>query len=398
MGKIRAAFVTGLAVALGLGGATVASQAEAVGPNCKVEVATDRYVEVETVPEITVSLTDCGSGSLTVEVKSSSSTRSVPVGTVVDGEKNVILEGVSDLGNYEVRAKVDAKYSGWAPFTIISWPTAHSAGWKPVGQTTYTWGRFDTTTPITVWTEVNTASGWSRSQQTTTDAKGNYTMPLTYGASTPGVYTWRVGGRYPSGQVFYSDPFILERIQTATAASAGVKVVNLTTYVWGKFDVSVPTAVWTEVQTASGWSRSQTATTNSNGSYTIPLTYGANTPGVYRWRVAGDIDSKTVLRTPEFSFRRVKSPSISTAGAKRVGEETYAWGSFDGTGEPMSVWTEVLTPSGWSRSQTGRTTDSGYYSLPLTYGSNTAGTTRWRAVAQYPEGVLTTGEATLRRY
>ncbi len=398
MGKIRSAFVTGLAVALGLGGATVAGQAEAVGPNCKVGVTTDRYVEVETVPEITVSLTDCGSGSLVVDVRSSSSTRSVSLGTVVDGEKNVILEGVSDLGNYDVRARVDSLATAWTPITIISWPTAHSAGWKPVGQTTYTWGRFDTTTPLTVWTEVNTPNGWSRSQQATTDAKGGYTMPLTYGANTPGVYQWRVGGRYPSGQVFYSDPFILERIQTATASSAGVKELGATTYVWGKFDVNVRTAVWTEVETPSGWSRSQTATTTSSGNYTIPLTYGASTPGVYRWRVAGDIDSKTVLRTPEFSFRRVKSPSISTAGAKRVGEETYVWGSFDGTGQPMTVWTEVLTSNGWSRSQTAKTTDSGFYSIPLTYGSNLAGTTRWRVVAQYPEGILSTVEATLRRY
>lgn len=398
MGKIRAAFAAGMAVALGLGGAGVAGQAEAVGPNCKVQVATDRYVEVETVPEITVSLTDCGSGNMVVDVRSSTSTRNVSVGTVADGEKNVILEGVSDVGNYDVRVRVDAVTTAWTPVTIINWPTAASAGWKPIGQTTYTWGRFDTTTPITAWTEVKTPSGWGRSQQTTTDAKGNFTIPLTYGSTTPGVYEWRVGGKYPSGQVFYSDPFILERIQTATADSAGVKVVGATTYVWGKFDVNFPTAVWTEVQTPGGWGRSQTSTTSSTGGYSIPLTYGASTPGVYRWRVAGDVDSKTVIRTPEFQFRRVKAPSISTAGTKRVGQETYVWGSFDGTGDPMTVWTEVLTPNGWGRSQVGKTTASGYYSIPLTYGSGDVGTTRWRVVAQYPEGTLTTAEATLRRY
>ncbi|NLT30174.1 MAG: hypothetical protein GXX86_06900, partial [Propionibacterium sp.] len=74
-------------------------------------------------------------------------------------------------------------------------PTAYSAGSKPVGAVTNAWGRFDTAEPITAWTEALVNGNWSRSQTVTTTATGNYTIPLTYGATTPGTHTFRVRGQ-----------------------------------------------------------------------------------------------------------------------------------------------------------------------------------------------------------
>ncbi len=52
---------------------------------------------------------------------------------------------------------------------------------------------------IAVWTEFWVSGGWSRSQTRTTDTSGNVTIPLTYAATTPGVYGWRIVTHRPAG-------------------------------------------------------------------------------------------------------------------------------------------------------------------------------------------------------
>lgn len=75
-----------------------------------------------------------------------------------------------------------------------------------------------------------------------------------------------------------------------------------------------------------------------------------------------------------------------SAGIKHVGQLTNAWGMV--TNAPNArVWTEVLLPTGWSRSQVGRTTATGRYVLPLTYGANSPGTRTWRVGVAGPNGV-----------
>ncbi|MFV0429407.1 MAG: hypothetical protein ACK5KO_08280, partial [Arachnia sp.] len=160
--------------------------------------------------------------------------------------------------------------------------TAHTAGVKQVGATTNVWG---TVTPraTSVWTEVLINGSWSRSQTRTPQSNGFYAIPLTYGATTPGTYRWRVGARSATGQVSYSPQVQLLRYRL-TAATAGTKPVGQLTNVWGTVAPRA-TSVWTEVLINGSWSRSQTRTPQSNGYYVIPLTYGATTPGTYRWRV-----------------------------------------------------------------------------------------------------------------
>lgn len=397
MGKLKKTLVTGLTMAIGLTAGAATIPAEAVGKDCKVEVAVDRYVELEVHPEVIVSLTDCGSGSLTVDIRHDGGIRSVPADApAVDGENNV-WAGVEVPGDYEARARVDGITTGWVPFTIVEWPTAHSAGWKLTGEATNAWGSFDVKQPITVWTEVWITNRWSKSQQRTTNASGGYTIPLTYGANTAGVYQFRIAGSYPGGHVVYSDPIWLERVDRPTGYSAGLKIVGEETNAWGRFDAFQPITVWTEVWTGSSWSKSQQRTTSVDGSYAIPLTYGANSSGVTRWRVAGYVDQSTLARTAEFTLRRVAKPSASTAGTARVGANSNAWGSFDTDGERIKVWTEAWTGSGWSKSQERTTNADGGYVIPLTYRASNSGTTRWRIAGEYPEGIVRTDEVTLRR-
>lgn len=92
-------------------------------------------------------------------------------------------------------------------------PTAYTAGQKLSGAVTNTWGRFDTAVAMDVWTEVEIRPGvWSRSQQRRTDATGYFVIPLTYGATTPGTYRYRVAGRYGTGETARSSVFTLQRV------------------------------------------------------------------------------------------------------------------------------------------------------------------------------------------
>lgn len=225
-----------------------------------------------------------------------------------------------------VAPTVEAAVDTVAPMAAAPPPTAHTAGIKLVGLDTYTWGRFQTDQPLTVWTEVWVAGGWSTSQIRTTDATGYFTIPLTYGSTTPDTYRWRVAGRYPDGQVVRSNEFELWRLARPTIATAGSKAVGLTTYAWGRFDVREPITVRTEVWLSTGWSTSQIRTTDATGYYAIPLTYGATTPGTYRWRVTATYQAGVTLSTAEATLTRVAaaSPSITRT---TTGEVSGYWTS-----------------------------------------------------------------------
>lgn len=220
--------------------------------------------------------------------------------------------GANTPGTYRWRVGVrhtsgQVEYSAEFALRRVARTTAASAGYKQTGLTTYTWGRVSTSTPVRVWSEVYIAgSGWSRSQVSTTSADGYYSIPLTYGASTAGTYRWRVGVEHSFGQVERTPEFTLQRVGRPTATSAGSARVGTIAYVWGTVAGGPSLRTWTEVNLGGGWAKSQERVTSSTGYYAIPLTYGATTPGTYRWRVATALPNGDVLRSPEFSFTRTR--------------------------------------------------------------------------------------------
>lgn len=183
-------------------------------------------------------------------------------------------------------------------------PTANTAGTKLTGERTFLWGALPSAPNSKVWTEVRLPSGdWSRSQFAQSNAKGFYTVQLTYGATTPGTTHWRIAVATPQG-VVRSAATTLTRVAAPVAKGAPNKLVRQPTFTWGTFPGPAGTKVWTEVQLANGsWSRSQAATTRAGGGFTIPLTYGANSIGTYRWRVAGVFQGR-VVRSQPFTLQR----------------------------------------------------------------------------------------------
>nr|WP_108870846.1 hypothetical protein [Tessaracoccus timonensis] len=175
----------------------------------------------------------------------------------------------------------------------------------------------------------------------------------------------------------------------ATADVAKVKPVGVPANIWGTVDTDKPVKVWTEVKLPNGtWSKSQERTTNANGYYVIPLTYGLHTAGTLSWRVAVQHAVGDIEYTPTVEQRRVVSVTASTAGRAAVGTTPNVWGTARGASNAR-VWTEVKLPNGtWSKSQERTTNANGYYVIPLTYGLHTAGTLSWRVAVQSGSSVV----------
>ncbi|HMR50441.1 MAG TPA: excalibur calcium-binding domain-containing protein [Arachnia sp.] len=283
--------------------------------------------------------------------------------------------------------------------------SASSAGVKEVNQTTYAWGNatgFGAGATITVYTRVSTPSGMSRSQTTTAaPGTGAYTLPLTYGGGTPGVYTFDVVAT-DGVRTVTSTPFTLTRVKpTVTASSAGTKPVNQSTFVWGTTTGFVPgfsARVSTQVLIGGAWSTSQSTTTSqANTSYTLPLTYGASTPGTYTYRVVASDGYVTKTSTP-FTLTRTRAAASSGTGsgsgaatgafAVTAGAPAQALTNATATvsgkvsgikSGTATVATQVKVNGAWSTSR--QTTTTGSYSLPLTYGADQLGATTWRVRA-----------------
>uniref|UniRef100_UPI002602E08F hypothetical protein n=1 Tax=uncultured Tessaracoccus sp. TaxID=905023 RepID=UPI002602E08F len=137
----------------------------------------------------------------------------------------------------------------------------------------------------------------------TTNANGGYSIPLTYGQHNPGRTTWRVAVQTGS-TVARSATFDFQRVVTVSSASAGTAGVGTTTYVWGTARGASNARVWTEVKLPNGtWAKSQERTTNANGGYSIPLTYGQHNPGRTTWRVGVQVGN-TITYGTQFDYVR----------------------------------------------------------------------------------------------
>ncbi len=137
-------------------------------------------------------------------------------------------------------------------------------------------------------TEVWIGSRWSTSQVGTTGTDGVFSLPLTYGRTTVGTYSFRLAV-VSGGSTYYSNAFNITRLPTNVVVLSAPGSASVGQRVTARADVRnlgsgrTVTAQWL---VNGQWSSSASATTNAAGEAYVPLTYGANVAGTYTWRLA----------------------------------------------------------------------------------------------------------------
>ncbi len=208
----------------------------------------------------------------------------------IDGSYVIELTyGKNTAGRYAYRVVVEAEDGATHTSEVVYLRrdvviTANTAGARPVGTTTRVWGTALGAKNATVWTEVRVNGVWSRSQVATTDSRGRYQIELTYGKNAANTYKYRVGVE-AAGRTTYSKTVTIRRTPIISFNTVNSKIVGLTTNAWGTARGAGNASIQTQVLVNGTWRRSQVSTTNRWGSYKIPLTYGQDTPGKYRYRV-----------------------------------------------------------------------------------------------------------------
>ncbi len=119
---------------------------------------------------------------------------------------------------FRVRARLaDGSIVRTASFQVVRYalPTVNSAGTTVAGSKSYAWGTFDRGNNIPVWTEVQVNGKWIVSQRGTTNNRGGYSLPLTYGEKHALTFKFRVAGKYPNGTVVRTSAVTFRRTNPA---------------------------------------------------------------------------------------------------------------------------------------------------------------------------------------
>lgn len=149
---------------------------------------------------------------------------------------------------------------------------------------------------------------------------------------------------------------------------------------------------FTEVYANGTWQPSQQTTPNSAGEFSLPLTYGQNQVGVYRFRVGATVAGVTV-RTAEFQLNRLPGISLQSAhGSGLVGAHLTARALVTPARAGITGFAQAYVGGQWVRVSTAATTATGQFTVPLSYGISTPGTYRYRLGTTFGGRTVYTGE------
>lgn len=241
------------------------------------------------------------------------------------------------------------------------------------------------------------------------DAKGTWTTKLTpatqWGLPESGGSSFVVFATcapYADEGFAYSDfdqvpvvtvPYSLKVLSTPSKAVSG-QTVNVKASIAG---VGEGQAVKVQFQSGSSWLTSQTRTTGSDSSVTIPLTYGQGNVGTYTYRLVTG-NGKYTTYSPTYKIVRTPASVTGSApSAAKVGQTVSVSVKVSGSGWGVPVQTQFLLRGKWTTSRTGSTNGRGEATIPLTYGQNALGTNTWRVVASYGGSSVVSSSKTLTR-
>lgn len=163
-----------------------------------------------------------------------------------------------------------------APWTMSNDST------KVTGTHAFVWGTLPAGS-TSAWTEVKTASGWKKSQTRTANSSRYVRIPLTYGITKAGKYTYRVGTKTPYGTTRYTSAFVLTRTPLTVTVTPRAKLYA-SAYMWGKVPTALNRTVDVQVLVNGKWRTVSTVKASKTGYVKVPLTWGRSKPGRYTFR------------------------------------------------------------------------------------------------------------------
>lgn len=228
--------------------------------------------------------------------------------------------------------------------------------------------------------EVYVSGAWRAFDSGITDAAGNLEFELNYKRDDVGVYRYRISATFPGGIKRYTQAFNVYRAPYVALLSApGISPAGTTITARGEARNFGSGTGFTEVLTPAGWKVSQTGSINpANGQFTLPLTYGATTPGTYKWRLGATMNGATG-RSPAFTI--VRTPTVELRAASttaRVGQLTTARGRTYPMKSGLTGFAQVWYGTKWATISWAETNSLGDFTAPLSYGVTTPGTYKFR--------------------
>ncbi len=157
----------------------------------------------------------------------------------------------------------------------------------------------------TGFSEVLTPTGWRRSQQASINpATGQFVIPLTYGATAPGTYRWRLGSTM-NGATGRSQEFTIVRTPNVVLLSAqGTVPAGVLTSARGRtYPMTAGHIGFAQVWHGASWVTISAAVTTASGDFYTPLKYGVGTAGTYKFRLGSTL-AGTTYYTSAFQVTR----------------------------------------------------------------------------------------------
>lgn len=156
--------------------------------------------------------------------------------------------------------------------------------------------------------EVWTSKGWSASRTVTSSTNGAVSIPITYGLTTAGTYTFRLRMGVDEALVASRGLTVTRKATTTAVLSAPGRVkasqaVNVSGSVQ---NTGAGRRVTTQFLVNGRWVSSRTATTNSAGRVTLPLTYGQGKAGTVTWRLTSTNPYGVTSATKSYVLTRVR--------------------------------------------------------------------------------------------
>jgi hypothetical protein len=181
-----------------------------------------------------------------------------------------------------------------------------------------------------------------------------------------------------------------------TAQTDGSRPVGAATEIWGIATGAPHAYVTIQIIVGGAWANTAYGTTDAEGAYRIPVTYGTNTPGSYTLRTLVTADGTTSI-SPSVTLTRVsRTVTATTDGSRTVSTPTSIWGTAPHAPNTR-VTVQVIVGGAWANTAYGTTDAAGAYRIPVTYGSTTPGTYTLRALVSVQGTTYASRSVTLTR-